>query len=158
MTDYDHLSMLISPLIAQFQAKSVLIVGETAQNCYQNEQNSTIQSLRSPYTIEQLKAVQAIDLAIVSELTETLTKEKAIQWLGTLRNRHAGHIIIISDIALSSRQGWQLADYLGLGMKHIHSTKTHQLFFYAIENYQIKKDWLNSKFWANPENYDKYRW
>jgi hypothetical protein len=33
-----------------------------------------------------------------------------------------------------------------------------QVFSYAIENYQLKKDWLNSRFWANPQHYDKYRW
>ncbi|MDT8372118.1 MAG: DUF6231 family protein [Gammaproteobacteria bacterium] len=37
-------------------------------------------------------------------------------------------------------------------------TTEHQLFSYAIESYQPKHDWLNSRFWANPENYDKYRW
>ena len=158
MTDYDRLSTLISPLIAQFEPKSVLIVGETAQNCYQNEHNIQTQALNSPFGVEQLTSLQSIDLAIVSEVVDTLTKLEAIQWLGTLRNRHAPHIVIISDSEASNQQGWQLSDYLALGMMHIKSTKTHHVFSYAIENYQRKKDWLNSKNWANPENHDKYRW
>jgi len=156
--DYNHLLTLISPLIAQFQAKSVLIVGETAENCYYNEHNTLIQTLHSPYSVGQLSTIEAIDLAIVSDLTDTLNKADAIQWLGTLRNQHAAHIIIISDKRLSSQQGWQLSDYLALGMRLIETTESHQLYSYAIENYQLKKDWLNSKFWANPEMYGKYRW
>lgn len=158
MTDYDHLSTLISPLIAQFQPKSVLIVGETAQNCYPNALNTEKQLIKPPFSVEQLSHIKPIDLAVVSDITSTLTKHDATQWLGTLRNRHAAHIIIISDSEASSQQGWQLNDYLGLGMKQIQSIGNYQLFSYAIENYQIKKEWLNSKNWANPEMFGKHRW
>jgi hypothetical protein len=54
--------------------------------------------------------------------------------------------------------GWQFADFLGLGFKLHFQDDDNQIFFYAIESYQIKKDWLNARFWANPENFDKYRW
>ncbi len=158
MTDYDILSTLISPLIAQFQPKSVLIVGEIAQNCYPNTVNIQKQLIKPPFSLEQLNDIEPIDLAVVSDITDILTKHDATQWLGSLRNRYAAHIIIISDGDASSKQGWQLNDYLGLGMKQFQSTKKHQLFVYAIESYQRKKDWLNSKNWANPENYGKYRW
>jgi hypothetical protein len=158
MTDYDHLSTLISPLIAQFESESVLIVGETAQNCYQNEHNIQTQAINSPFDIKQLSSLQSIDLAIVSDVIDTLSKSEAMQWLGTLRNRHAPHIVIISNSEASNQQGWQLSDYLALGMKQVKTTGQHHVFSYAIENYQRKKDWLNSKNWANPENYGKYRW
>lgn len=29
---------------------------------------------------------------------------------------------------------------------------------FNIFDYKHKPDWLNSRYWANPENYDKYRW
>ena len=29
---------------------------------------------------------------------------------------------------------------------------------YDIRTYKSVPDWLNPKFWANPENWDKYRW
>ncbi|MBL1319965.1 MAG: hypothetical protein COA63_002735 [Methylophaga sp.] len=158
MTDHDHLSTLISPLITQFQSKSVLIVGETAQNCYQNDSKAQLQSLQSPFHIDQLATLQAIDLAIVSEVTDILTKSEATQWLGTLRNRYTAHIILISDSDTSTQQDWQLNDYLALGMRQVKTTGRHQLFVYALESYQRKKDWLNSKHWANPERFDKHRW
>ena len=29
---------------------------------------------------------------------------------------------------------------------------------YNLKTYNIKRDWNNPKGWANPENFDKYRW
>jgi hypothetical protein len=46
-----------------------------------------------------------------------------------------------------------------MGFRHLAGTEDGlQVFTYAIENYQPKRDWLNSRYWANPEMYDKYRW
>lgn len=33
-----------------------------------------------------------------------------------------------------------------------------QAWSYDIRTYKAVPDWLNPKFWANPENWDKYRW
>lgn len=114
--------------------------------------------LKMPFSIQQLADIPTIDLAIISNITETLPKAQALEWLGFVRNAHAQRVIVISEQSSSSLQGWQITDYLSLGMKHLITVDNYQLFSYAIENYQLKRDWLNSKFWANPENFDKYRW
>ena len=158
MTAYSELSTLLSPLLAEFKPQSVLIVGETAYDCYQNQQDTRLQLLKTPFKLESLANLEPIDLAIISEITDTLDKSQARQWLGLIRNCYAKHIIVISESHTSSQQGWQLADYLAMGMKHIGTSEHYQVFSYAIENYQPKREWLNSQFWANPENFDKYRW
>jgi hypothetical protein len=33
-----------------------------------------------------------------------------------------------------------------------------QAWSYDIRTYKAVPDWLNPKFWANPENWNKYRW
>lgn len=33
-----------------------------------------------------------------------------------------------------------------------------QAWSYDIRTYKAVPDWLNPKFWANPENWDKFRW
>lgn len=33
-----------------------------------------------------------------------------------------------------------------------------QAWSYDIRTYKAVPDWLNPRFWANPENWDKYRW
>ncbi len=58
--------MCILPLIRQFEAKSVLIVGEIAENCYQNELNSQIQSLHAPFQFEQLSQLRVYAILSVN--------------------------------------------------------------------------------------------
>ena len=158
MTAYSDISAILSPLIGQFQPKSALIVGETALACYKEQQDTRLQVLKTPFSLEQLSNITAIDLAIISEITDTLPKPQAVEWLGLMRNCYAQHIIVISETGSMAQHDWQLADYLALGMQRVAITSHHQIFSYAIENYQPKRDWLNNRFWANPENYDQYRW
>lgn len=153
------LSSLLSTLKQQFNPQSVLVAGESARQCLKECQDTRSQTLTTPFSQSQLQHIDSVDLAIISDLTETLPLQAGQQWLGYLRNLHAPHIILISEPVLAQQQGWQFHDYLAMGLHHIAGTSDGlQVFSYAIENYQPKRDWLNSRFWANPENYDKYRW
>ena len=158
MTISSDLSKIILPFIEQFQSKTILVAGETAITLSKELHDTRSHTLTTPFTLEQLANLSSMDLAIISELTESLTKEMATQWLGILRNRYTPHIIVISDSDKTSQQGWQLADFLAMGFKLQGSHGNTHIFTYAIETYQPKRDWLNERFWANPENYNKYRW
>ncbi|KKM22836.1 hypothetical protein LCGC14_1621280 [marine sediment metagenome] len=159
MTDSIALSKLITPLITQFSPKTILTAGEAAATCLQTDNDTRIHHLKTPYHQQQLEDISAVDLAIISELTESLSKPLAQAWLGTIKNYYAPHIILISHPTLAAKHNWQFTDYLAMGFKHIAGSQDGlRIFSYAIENYQPKRDWLNSRFWANPEMYDKYRW
>ncbi len=145
-------------MIKQCQHQSLLLAGDIAINSCKEWHDASPYILETPFSIQQLADIPTIDLAIISDITESLTKTAAMQWLGVMRNAHAQRIIVVSDITLATQQGWQLADYLALGMKRIAILENYHLFSYAIESYQPKHDWLNSRFWANPANFDKYRW
>lgn len=135
-----------------------MIAGELAIRLYKNQQDTRTQLLTTPFSVEQLSNLEPINLAIISDVIESMTKPQAIEWLAMVRNRHAQHLILIVDATKASKQSWQLADYLALGMNYIDHHEQYQFFSYAIESYRPKHDWLNSRFWANPENFDKYRW
>ena len=132
--------------------------GETAITLYNDLHDTRSTILTTPFNLKQLDNLTSVDLAIISDITELLSKEMATEWLAMIRNRHTQHIIVISDNEKSAQQGWQLADYLALGLKHVGSHNKQYVYAYAIESYQPKRDWLNSRFWANPENFNKYRW
>jgi len=55
--------------------------------------------LKTPLNIEQLKNSGTVDLAIESEISNTLNKQHATQWLGLLRNNYTNHIILIESCA-----------------------------------------------------------
>ncbi len=114
--------------------------------------------MTKPFQLNKLKKSSAYDLVIISEITDFLSKREATEWIGTIRNYHSTHIILITDRIASRLKGWQFSDFLALGLKLMGSTDHEDIYSYAIESYQPKKDWLNNRFWANPENYDKYRW
>jgi len=135
-----------------------LLAGETAVNSFRDLQDTRSHTLKTPFSLEQLNDQARIDLAIISDLIETLPKQEAIQWISMVRNRHAQHLVLITNSERANQQGWQIADYLALGLQQHGSHNDYQLFSYNIESYRPKHDWLNSRFWANPENYDKYRW
>ena len=159
MTDSYALSSLLAPFIHQFKPKSILTAGGTAAACLKTDNDTRLQHLVTPFSQQQLKQIAPIDLAIISHLTESMDKAEAQQWLGMIKNRYSPHVILISHSTLAQQNGWEFTDYLAMGFKHIAGTDDGlQVFSYAIENYQPKRDWLNSRFWANPEMYDKYRW
>jgi hypothetical protein len=159
MTNSVALSSLLAPFVRQFNPQSILTAGDTAAMCLQIDNDTKLQHLTTPFSQQQLQTIQPVDLAVISHLVESMAKTKAEQWLGMIKNRYAPHVLLISHPEIAKNQGWLLTDYLAMGFRHIGGSEDGlQIFSYAIENYQPKRDWLNSRFWANPDMYNKYRW
>ena len=157
MTASSDLSKIILPFIKQYCGQSILIAGDLAKKTLNTVQDTRSYTLTTPFTLAKLEALPSIDIAIVSDVIENLNKVDATQWLATLRNQYAQHLLLIVD-QKQSCSDWGLTDYFALGFKKRGQINHYQIFSYAIEDYQFKKEWLNSRFWANPENFDKYRW
>jgi hypothetical protein len=157
MTASSDLSKMILPFIQQYRGKSLLIAGELAKKTLINDQDTRSHTLTTPFTLAQLTSLPLIDIAIISDVIENLSKVDATQWLATLRNQYAQHLLLIVN-QQQTESSWQLTDYLALGFKKRGEIKGRLIFSYAIEDYQFKKEWLNDRYWANPENFDKYRW
>jgi len=45
-----------------------------------------------------------------------------------------------------------------LGFTLVEKIDAWELWQFNILEYKQVPDWLNSRYWANPENWDKYRW
>ncbi len=152
-----EISKVLLPFVQEFQANSVLVAGEIANAVYEQTNDTRYVQLKTPFNVSQFNNIEGIELAIVSDVVETLSKKEATEWLGLLKNRYTPHIILLVNQQIKN-DDWQLNDYLALGFKHRGQYQSIDFFSYAIENYQFKHDWLNDRFWANPENFDKYRW
>ncbi len=153
-----NLSKIILPFIKQFQSGAILAVGNMAIAICQELLSANTVLLMNPFNLEQLAKLGSVDIALVSDVTEVLTKPQAMEWLGILRNHHTQHIMVISNKINENSKGWQLTDYLSLGLKYHGDYSGKSIFSYTIENYHSKHDWLNNSFWANPKMYNKYRW
>lgn len=105
-----------------------------------------------------LPFTQRFDLGIVILDTETmlsLDQQQKTQMLVKLRDLFAKRIVVVSKL-----HDEQLLR--ALGFTQLIDKTTHEsdfaLWQFNILTYKHIPDWFNSKFWANPENWDKFRW
>lgn len=103
-----------------------------------------------------------MQLAIVLDAPRALSRATTRQLLGQLRNFSASAIVAAFSRDGSSGDRWATSEFLGLGFRRLASARTLQsrywIYRYDIRDYKITPDWLNSRFWANPERWDKSRW
>ncbi|MDQ8936331.1 DUF6231 family protein [Acinetobacter rudis] len=100
---------------------------------------------------------QRYDIALVqlndSDLLQFSSQQKT-QLIVKLRDLWAKRIVICANKAdekLMRALGFQqLFDY--------QLAEQQCIWLFNILNYKHVPDWLNAKYWANPENWDKYRW
>ncbi|HKK15886.1 MAG TPA: DUF6231 family protein [Gammaproteobacteria bacterium] len=106
------------------------------------------------------------DLVILAGI-ETIQKKAAMQLIGRIRDFHARHLLVmvLTDRDQSSAEFasyWQRQDFIACGMRlfNKYPAGKHELQIYRFEmsDYKVTPEWFNSKFWANPELFDKFRW
>jgi len=87
--------------------------------------------------------------------TLALSEQQKSQILVKMRDLFAKRLVVVSRL-----QDEKLLRSLGLTQlidKTVHEAD-FALWQFNILTYKHVPDWFNSKFWANPENWDKYRW
>lgn len=75
--------------------------------------------------------------------------------IGRLRDVLAERVLVLIP---EHSQQWSTATMLGFGFKRIAELKGWQAWGFDIHTYKEVPDWLNAKFWANPQNWGKYWW
>ncbi len=91
-----------------------------------------------------------LGLIVVTDQIEHMTSDEARHLLARLRDRHSGLVIVHDPVPV-----FAVSDYLALGFES-DEQKDCYVFDAAAESRQ--RDWNNARDWANPENFDKYRW
>lgn len=104
-------------------------------------------------------AAQRFDLALIVDCLEHLPKRAGLELLGGIRNLNASRLAALVDLQACD---WQETDFFALALQaseHFQrDEQTLHLFTYDLLDYKQVPDWLNAKFWANPENFGKYWW
>ena len=77
-----------------------------------------------------------------------------------LRNLSASRIAVLVDTERATE--WQENDFFALALQRrarfSQDGQSLTLYSYDLAEYKSVPDWLNSKYWANPEMFDKYWW
>lgn len=94
------------------------------------------------------------DLAVVIGFPEACSQAGEVSaLLARLRDCYAVRVIVVDDAGMLT-----LADYLALGFEGWDTEGESRCFIYDPDSRSLKREWNNARHWANPENFDKYRW
>lgn len=163
----------IETLVSTSSPDSVLVVGASADGViadYRSQRQLLgrpchLEFVHRDRIMESLSALGRFDTGIVVDTLEFLDRQRAGQLIARLRDLHTSRFCVLVPIgddwkALNSN--WSGADFLAYGMKLVNRYQATagmlHLYKYDIASYKSTPDWLNSRNWANPELWNKYRW
>jgi len=152
----------LAALLDRYQPRSLLVLGASEMPAVKafveaHPDCRIDQSQTAPLSAEL--AAQRYDLAVVVDCLEHLPKRTALELLGGIRNLNASRLAVLVDLDACD---WQETDLYALALqaseRFQRDEQTLSLFTYDLREYKQVPDWLNAKFWANPENFGKYWW
>ncbi|EIK94750.1 hypothetical protein PMM47T1_20678 [Pseudomonas sp. M47T1] len=152
----------LAALLDRYAPQQLLVVGADdfpALTAFKQAHPDSTVAQAAPGTLPPALASQRFDLAVVVDCLEHLPKRTALELLGGIRNLNASRIAVLVDLAAS---GWSETDFYALALQASERFQRDEqvltLFTYDLREYKQVPDWLNARFWANPENFGKYWW
>ena len=93
-------------------------------------------------------------LAIVFDQLEHMGKRQATHLLAQLRDLYAERVVVLDE-----RQVFTAAELVALGFTRPEGPQDgRRVFMHDPDKFFEPREWNNSRNWANPENFKKYRW
>ena len=115
--------------------------------------------------LEALDVGGKYDVAFVAHTLEHMDKRQGEQLIAALRDRLAQRVFILlpmADDTPEQRSHWSLTDMTALGLRQVacfeHKGRPLHLYRFDLYDYKLTPDWLNPRFWANPQMWDRARW
>ena len=156
MAEQNVITSMLDDLFKQQPIRTALCIG---QNLEQYDNNQSIQWHHFSVTeFLNLPFTQRYDVGLVlldSQELLAISNIQKSQLLVKLRDLMAKRIIVVSQL-----QDEKLLRSLGFTqlIDKTQHDRDFALWQFNILTYKHVPDWFNSKFWANPENWNKFRW
>ncbi|MFC6297930.1 hypothetical protein GNF76_02310 [Pseudomonas sp. CCM 7893] len=152
----------LAALLDLHAPKRLLLLGASqfgALDAFKEAHPDTVVSFAEPEPLPETLAAQRFDLALVVDCLEHLSKPAGLTLLGGIRNLNASRIAVLVDLGACD---WKDTDFFSLALqaseRFQRDDQVLTLFTYDLLDYKQVPDWLNARFWANPENFGKYWW
>ncbi|MEB0039773.1 DUF6231 family protein [Pseudomonas sp. MH10] len=152
----------LAALLDRYAPKRLLLIGAgsfPALEAFLAAHPATELAHATPGPLPPALAAQRFDLALALDCLEHLPKRTGLELLGGIRNLNASRIAVLADLHAC---GWQDTDFYSLALqaseRFARDEQVLTLYTYDLRDYKQVPDWLNAKFWANPENFGKYWW
>ncbi len=114
----------------------------------------TLTHLRPDEAHRRLPASGRHPVCIATDLLETLEPDTARGLIAGLRDLYAETLCLVVEVDRAAQRGWNERALLALGLRHLAGDGRHDLYVFDLYDYKHTPDWLNSRFWANPEMWD----
>lgn len=152
----------LAALLDRYAPKRLLLIGAQgfpALQAFRDAHPDTELAQAAPGALPADLAAQRFDLALVVDCLEHISKRSGLELLGGIRNLNASRIAVLADLQACN---WQETDFYSLALqaseRFAREEQVLTLFTYDLHEYKQVPDWLNARFWANPENFGKYWW
>lgn len=98
---------------------------------------------------------QRFDMSLVDRGLEALDVSAGRALLGMIRNTLSDEVLVITQ-----SQHWQLAEFIALGFRQEiwENMEPARVYRYILASYNHQRSWNNARFWANPQNFNRFRW
>lgn len=155
----------LQELLASIRPQQVLIlhpqndsVPDEFRNLQATVDTDTFSGDKTPALLEHM---QVYDVVLLAGF-ETLPRKSAKQLISRIRDFHAHHFLLLADRKKIKHGGdWSKNDFIALGLRLFRDYKDEGdviVYRFELSDYKTTPEWLNSRHWANPELYGKYRW
>ncbi|NGP53027.1 DUF6231 family protein [Thioalkalivibrio sp. XN8] len=141
----------IAALLAEYAPASVLVIGDAAP-----ETAAEVTRVAATEAPRKLEAVGRFDFAIVSGLLEEIEAADAEAVLGRLKNLHTSRFLLLADPARASLGHDALLALALAPFEHLADGRV--AWRYDLDRYNPERRWNNPEDWANPHNFDRFRW
>lgn len=151
----------LAALLEHHRPHTLLLVGARfpALAAFAEAHPDTRIDVAQPGQLPPELADKRYDMALLVDCLEHLPKRDGLQLVAGIRNLNASRIAVLADLAAS---GWKDTDFYSLALqaneRFQRDDQVMGLFSYDLRDYKQVPDWLNAKFWANPQNFGKYWW
>lgn len=152
----------IEHLLQHLQPQSVFCLGSQCTAILRSQNKAGAQATCLDITEWQnIDQLGQYDLSLVLDGLESLDKGSAAHLLASLRDLHGGRFALLLNMSAADMH-WQHTDLLALGLRLLQQysvdTDSYHLYYFDLYDYKTTPDWLNSRFWANPERWNKDAW
>ncbi|MFN3586547.1 MAG: DUF6231 family protein [Moraxellaceae bacterium] len=141
---------LVAETLAVTAAREAVLIGDLP---WPAQSACTVTPLDLPVATEQIPST-ALAIAALPANTGVTAARQLIACLRDLKARQL--LVFVPETLLDDTA------LLGLGLtrqaRYELDGEQWQAWSFDIRHYKSVPDWLNPRFWANPENWNKYRW
>ena len=143
----------VAKLLAEYAPATLLVIGDAVTATGSDAELTRLAVTEAPGA---LAGLGRFDFALVSGLLEGLESAEAEAVLGRLKNLHTSRFLVLADLARACLGHDALLALALAPFEHLADGRV--AWRYDLDRYNPERGWNNPEDWANPQNFDRFRW